>query len=263
MSIQKKWCIIKFEPAKKGVRFIRSNIKNERILIFDDNSDDCIILKKLVENCIGLSEDNIDTAQTKSEMENLIKNNEYSLIFMDIELDDENGIDIICRLQQEGIDAEIVYVTAHTKYCEDIFFSEPTALIVKPVTDAKIKRAVSIVKRKRNKKSYISLEISKNKTETISLDRVAYIESVKRQIVFFDENSKELYKVSNRKINYIEKMLPDFFVRCHQSICLNMKFVRSIERYFFTLESGLEVPISQSKFQNVRKIYFEYIGGLI
>ena len=50
----------------------------------------------------------------------------------------------------------------------------------------------------------------------------------------------------------IEKELPTNFVRCHISIIVNPKYVKSIQRFSITLENGVTVTIPEKKYTQVR-----------
>ncbi len=233
----------------------------KRILIYDDSRSSSEQLKGLLETILSKRYTAVDIANTREAAEKLLAENAYVLIFLDIELDGGgNGIELGAEMRRRFSGTSLVYVTAHIKYCEEIFLAAPDAFLVKPFTEEAVRRTIGIVHRRFHEPDSISIAASKNLIETIPLDNIAYIETAARSLCLYNREMRLLYKFYNIKLTDIIGKLPAYFVRCHQSICVNMKFVRRIERYRFTLENGKEIPISQSRFNDTRTSYFRYLG---
>lgn len=58
--------------------------------------------------------------------------------------------------------------------------------------------------------------------------------------------------VLSNSLTDIENELPSHFVRCHISTMVNSKYVKSIQRFFITLENGVTVTIPEKKYTQVR-----------
>lgn len=234
----------------------------ENILIYDDNIDHCLELKMILHNQLGGSCINIDTAVSYAEAQKLLSVNIYDIFFIDIELDNrKNGIDFTIEFQKKYPNVSLVYITAHIKYCQDIFLTSPTAFLLKPFTNESVSRTLRIIKKKRLEKDYLVIHTNKNTVQKICFDDIAYIENISRKLVFFNKAYEPVYEFYGIKISEIEPQFPDYFLRCHHSICINLNMAESMERYQFKLKGDRQIPISQSKFKSVKQAYVDFLGG--
>lgn len=227
-----------------------------KILIYDDNINHCLELQELLEQ-FGAAD--IEIAQTYHEAVSLLNIKKFTILFLDIELEDgHDGISFAAQFQKQFPDAALVYITAHTKYCEEIFATNPTAFLLKPVTAEKIKRTMKIISQKKETIS-ITLTFGK-KLIRIPLTQVAYIESIHRYLMIFDNSGSCIGEYYGIRLDDVDAQLPKSFLRCHQSIIVNMAQIISFHSYVLTLENGTELPISQSRYKNAKQKYLDYLG---
>lgn len=101
-----------------------------RILVIDDNNKMCNLIKAFGEQKYGYQ---IDTANTICQAIELITTNDYKLITLDIELENENGLDEIGTLRQY-FEAPILFVScvSETESIIKGFNSGADDYIVKP-----------------------------------------------------------------------------------------------------------------------------------
>ncbi|MBC5625749.1 LytTR family transcriptional regulator [Clostridium sp. NSJ-49] len=63
-----------------------------------------------------------------------------------------------------------------------------------------------------------------------------------------------------KKISEIEKILPsEYFIRCHRSYIVNVKYIKAIIKNNVLLVSGLKIPISRGKYKEVNDAFINYI----
>lgn len=233
----------------------------KKIMIYDDIEEHGKVLKSILKNILKGKAVEIDVACNKSEALNYLENNSYYIIFLDIELEEnESGIDVGRMIRDRYKDSMLVYISSYIKYCEEIFYNSPDAFLMKPFSEDGIRRTLDIIKKKQNKDAYISIGVGKNGVDSIDLSNIAYIETSSRWLLFFGYDLKPIYRFYNIKMTDIITKLPDYFVHCHQSIVLNMNYVKKIKRYSFVLKNDREIPISQGKFAQTRLLYLKYLG---
>jgi len=111
-------------------------------LIVDDEEEIGLILKIILNNK-GM---NVDIAHDLSKARSLVKNNGYQVIFLDLNLPDGTGFELIEKLNSEDSDANIVVLSAFDGWSEknkamdlgvDIFIGKPFSKkeILKSLTD--------------------------------------------------------------------------------------------------------------------------------
>lgn len=233
----------------------------DKVLIYDDNINSINELKCILERICP--ETVIHTSDNYETTIKLMKNNSYSVMFIDIELDNNiSGIKFISELNESGNKSSVVFITAHTRYNEEIFYACPTAFIQKPFSEENVGRAVDIVKKRKPENKCIVLTRSVNNIEKINFDRISYIEHINRYTIFYDESFQEISRFYELKLTEVMKLLDDSFSHCHQSYIVNLKYAFKIERFSFTLtgtEKKCSIPVSQMNYKKVHLHYMQFL----
>ncbi|MGI6751523.1 MAG: LytR/AlgR family response regulator transcription factor [Anaerovoracaceae bacterium] len=90
----------------------------------------------------------------------------------------------------------------------------------------------------------------------IDLREVIYFEKKLRKIVVVEEKRKRSFY---GKFNELEKFLNDEYCRCHNSYIVNMEKVEEMERYTLLMCNGEPLPISQTRYLEVKKQFLDYL----
>lgn len=89
---------------------------------------------------------------------------------------------------------------------------------------------------------------------------ILYIESFRNQIHIRTTYENLYFRM--RLGDILPLLDSDYFVRCHQSYIINMKYVYSLKRYESILTDGTSVPISKAHSKEVREFYKQlFING--
>ena len=95
-------------------------------------------------------------------------------------------------------------------------------------------------------------------TDMIRCSEIRYVTSDKRKVIFIcDAKQCEYYY----KLDDIEAMLDESFVRCHQSYIVNMRKIKLLVEDGILLYDDTFVPISRKNHFSVRKRYMEFVAG--
>lgn len=155
-------------------------------------------------------------------------------IYIDIKIDSLNGIEIAQKIQQENPKIKIIYMTAYSQYSEAIFKTKPTYLLLKPIKKEQIKKSLERALQEEKQNKNIKTFNIKGKIFNIEVEKIKYIESNKRVVIIYEEDLKRrIYG----KLDEIEEMLPNNFVRCHQSYIVNLEHVRELNTHEFVLHT--------------------------
>lgn len=234
-----------------------------RILIYDDDPNACFMLHELLLKESLMQNSEILIAACLQEAELHIKKG-IDILFQDIELTkNENGIKFAKDMKEANPDLYVVFITAHIKYCEEIFEASPVGFILKPFTQEKVHRVLNILQSSMKKNDYLSISNSKDNIIRIPLNEVAYIENQGRKIYVYGLQQAIIHTVSGVKLSDIAEQLPAYFIRCHHSFCVNLNMVRKIQRYHFTLKCGNSVPVSQKQFTSAKETFVNFMGDMI
>ncbi|MBR5496384.1 MAG: response regulator transcription factor [Clostridia bacterium] len=189
------------------------------------------------------------------------KANKIDLLFMDIVLNDENGIDAAAKIEDNYPDILTVFVTAFAdKFSEEIFLkSKPYGYLHKPIKDEILHHYLDCAKHDIEIKSQnLSIKIGSDSFD-IPFSKIIYIESEKRlshiHVEGFD-NSHDTYA----KLDEIQSNLDTRFIRCHKSYIVNADYIKSIEKDCFIIRNGTEISISKAMHSDARVSYFKAKG---
>ncbi len=181
------------------------------------------------------------------------------LLFMDIVLNDKNGIDLAAKITEKNPETLTVFITAFTdKYSEEIFLKvKPYGYLHKPIKNNILYHYLDSAKHDIDfKKQKLSVKIGQNAID-IPFRKIIYIESEKRlSHIFCSDTHYDTYA----KLDDIQKNLNDTFIRCHKSYLVNSNYIKTIEKDCFVLKSGTTIPISKAMSAETRINYFKVKG---
>lgn len=115
-----------------------------KVLIVEDNPVNLIILKKILSTHCST-----DSAKNGAKAMELLEANQYDLVLTDINLGDEEftGIDVLKKIRSNPAikNMPVIAVSAYFSGADshDFLKEDFTALVVKPVSEAKLLAAIS------------------------------------------------------------------------------------------------------------------------
>lgn len=245
------------------------------VIIVEDSSMSRIVLEKILKLRFKDKITAIVVCETVDEAIIAIKKFKPQLVFLDIEMPNKNGFDL---LNEIGIvDFEVIFTTSHAEYAIKALQANAVDYLIKPIKLDELSLALQRFELKFSKKIGINHEIS-NKIESSSggeiLNKIALptqngYEFLKVNSIMYCEASSNYCKIicSDGKeillaktLKNIQLLLPEkLFQRIHKSYLVNLNFIARCSRSK-TLEiellNGKILPISHRKrntFLNVFK----------
>lgn len=181
------------------------------------------------------------------------------LIFLDIEMPDKSGFELLKYFQPENYPA-IIFVTAYHQHAIKAFEVRALDYLLKPVRQERLEEAIGRVRDHRasvsSKNTLISsaedLKSLADLSDESKENPINYVEDEKlvivdgrssRQLVAFDEiywidaagdymcihTQGETYVMRARMKNLINHILPPEFIRIHKSSIVNLKHIKRLE----------------------------------
>lgn len=182
---------------------------------------------------------------------------DYDIIFLDIEMENMDGIATARNIRKISRDVILIYISGYDNYLKELFEVEPFRFLSKPVNTEKFKLYFSQALGKLEENEGFFQCIYKRELIKVPFKSIVYFESVGRlvQIHLNDGSIRKFYG----KINDIEKSLEGdrfFFLRIHQSFLINYKYVKRINYSYVVLQIGeteVELRISEKKQKEIRE----------
>ncbi len=235
-----------------------------RTIIIDDEKLARSRLKRLLskyENIQILGE-----AQNGQEGLALIEQFEPDLILLDIKMPLLSGFEMLTRLKKSPY---IIFTTAYDQYALQAFEENTIDYLLKPISQAKLDRAISKVTRILQQGSSAPLDLERLVQAITSKQRHIKRFSVKvgdrifiipdDEIYYFHAEDKYTF-LNTAKADHIipftlkeleEKLDPDRFCRVHRSFIVNLEKIEVIHKWFggklqLKLKNGKEMVVSQN-----------------
>lgn len=234
------------------------------IAICDDDMNILVSIKKYIEEFARENKISVSIDLFNSGRELLKSSLKYNIIFLDIILQAENGIEIGNLLKKRNTLAYIIYITNYRQYHEDAHnIVHSFAFLIKPISKTSIYKQLNDV-----------LVYESQNTSTLYIARfITYEQGLTEfnidDIYFFEYIKKRYVKICSKNGNYhfnekigninIDMSNYDFFMP-HQSFVVNLKYVKDIKNYELLMTNGIKIPLSQKRavlFKNALNNYLE------
>lgn len=163
----------------------------------------------------------IGAYSSASEAMRHIEHEKPELLFLDIQMPERSGLDLIGSLSYKPV---VVLVTAYSQYAGKAFDLDVADYLMKPYSQERFLHAL------RKATELAEVRFGKITTDTpLLLRRKGLTEKVNPSDILFVEGLKQYVKIVTPQYTYIhhitlkelETQLPDFFVRIHKSYIIN------------------------------------------
>lgn len=247
-------------------------VKQLRAIIIDDEERAVNSLKSLL-NLYVPEVEVVGTAHNVPEGVLLINKEMPQLVFLDIEMPEYNGFELLNFFKK--IDFEIVFVTAYNEYALRAFEASAVDYLLKPVDIDKLKIAVEKVKKQvDNQDMQLRIEMLKDGLGGRLFTKIALpmadgmlfkdtceIVSLEADgaytLVFMQDGSKIMV---SKKLKFFEDILSNnpTFYRCHRSFMVNINHIVKYSKAenLILLDDGKAIQIARDRktdFENLLK----------
>lgn len=209
-----------------------------RCIIIDDEPDAI----KAVKKCINKTPELFLTFSTTNPLEGIIylKNNEVDFVFLDINMEEMNGMNVA-----KIIPHKIIITTAHPQHAlESYGYLNIVDYLVKPIEQERFDRSINKMRAILNKKdSNENMSTIKTSKGIIKLDFQS-IEYIKADRAICLINGKDAIPIS---LGELLAVLPNhIFKRLHKSYVVNLSKVFSFRHNKVILLSNATIPIGRA-----------------
>ncbi len=184
-----------------------------------------------------------------------LKTNPIDLLFIDINMPDITGIDLVRSLEVKPM---VIFTTAYKNFAFEGFELEALDYILKPIDftrfEKAVEKAVDYYKYKTKPTTDQADEslyvYSEYRMVKVDLNTIEYIESMEDYIKIHVTNAKTVLTLMPLK-KVLEKLPADKFQRIHRSYIVPVGKIRSIQNRKVKL-TDIELPVSESYLDFVR-----------
>jgi two-component system LytT family response regulator len=235
-----------------------------KTLIVEDNSKSAELLSSYLANLfcdlqlIGIAK-NVDQAVE------LIYQEKPSIVFLDINLQQEIGFDVLKRTNSD--DYVVIVTTAFSEYSLQAIKASAVDYILKPYDIEELKNAVRKAKNqlelKKSQKANTPVGALDDRIFVPTLDGLIFIMINDIVCVTADTSYSEFHTIDRKKVvsskglsTYEELLIPHLFFRAHKSHLINLKHIAKYHRGrggYLVMTNGMVVKVGESKKDELMK----------
>ncbi len=194
------------------------------------------------------------------------------LVFLDIEMPEENGTNIFNYFQR--INFSVIFTTAYREYAIKAIKLAALDYILKPVSVDDLKEAIALYEKRQlsavsaeNIEKLISvLNPSATRVEKVPLPTFSGFQLEKVNSIMYceaDQNYTKVFTVDGEKLliskplNAVQSLLPDdIFYRIHKSHIVNLNYIKTYSRaegFHVILENGVKLDVATRRNEDFLK----------
>ena len=231
-----------------------------RIAICDDDSKFTRKLETLVlqeSQKLGIRADTDVFSDGKTLLKSFQNGDHYELIFIDIEMEQVDGITAARRIREIDHTVLLVYVSGYDKYLKELFEVEPFRFLSKPLNHAQFDRYFKEACKRINETEVFYQFTFNKEIRKISVKDIVYFESNNRIVYIHLKDGTNEYFYG--KLNNVEKELAasrKYFLRIHQSFLVNYDYIIKMNFFNITINYAskkMELKISEDRQKEVRR----------
>lgn len=187
----------------------------------------------------------------------LDKGNTYDLIFLDIEMEEINGLEVGEKIRNEMDDygTQIIYISSKEGYDRQLFDFQPLHFISKPINKEIVYKDLELAEKVSRRNSEVFTYIKNSELYRINIKDIVYFESRGREIRVVCTKGEDYY-YDNMK-NLLRKIEDYRFLHIHRSYIVNYDHIIKMKSNEIMMSNNDILPISRSKQDEVKKRQIE------
>ncbi len=222
-------------------------------------------LKKMIKIIAPQVQIIAETAFVKEAVE-LINTHKPELIFLDIELEDGTGFDVLNQVKLDGLN--ILFTTAYNQHAIKAFKYSAVDYLLKPIDPTELDLAIKRAEQKiQNNTAYQEL-LQTLKDNLNNVDKKIVLKTTNQNHIINTQDiirleadgaytnfitiSKKI--ITSKNLKYYQEILDDNFIRSHQSHLINKKHIKSVKNTTIIMSNSDLVPISSRKKAKIAKL---------
>ena len=225
------------------------------IAICDDERDEVYHLQNMIFNIQG--DYRVDCFQEGKDLLEAVQNGKvYDLLFCDIYMKEENGIDVARKLLELSPKTAVVFITTSREHAVDAYSVEALHYLVKPVRQEDI---AEVFRRFGSRKE-------SRRTLTIRIDRTVYV-LYQDEIIRLESNdhntvitcaNASTYSI-HKSFREINEMLDDSFLQIKKGVTVNMRYISRMTFRDCTTRDGFTFLLRRDQAKEIREKYFAFV----
>ncbi|WP_217587153.1 LytR/AlgR family response regulator transcription factor [Lentibacillus saliphilus] len=197
-----------------------------------------------------------------------LRTEHVDLVFLDIEMDDIDGLQLADHIRSIKPHIMIIFVTGHAGFALEGYEHQPLDFLTKPIDFFRLEKSMQLVEKQMTRNETpqvpdckIGMKVAGG-IRIVNVKDIIYIEKKGRKININCKN-KESFQSSDSMKNLEVIFSPHGFYRCHQSFIVPVHHIKAILPDTYTrshsiqLVDDIELPLSRNKYHELTDLLAE------
>ena len=230
-----------------------------RIAVCDDDPSVSEALTGYIRDYLGGSESEYElrTFGSLHALESEMDSQPFDLLFLDIMIGAENGMDFAKKLREKGNEVRIVFISSNTDYALEAFSVFPVTFLAKPLVRKDVQTVLDKVLHALNQRPFLLINDKALGRTKVPLDTVCYVESMGHDILL-QCSDRKTYAFGGTFSEFVSTLPESIFFRCHRSYAVTLRYVHRLQDFRFIMADESRIPIAKP----LRKIAMQRFADL-
>ncbi len=189
--------------------------------------------------------------------------NAYDVIFLDISMRGQNGMELARQIREKEKDVILVFVTSDASYVFDGYEVGAYRYLMKPLDEEKLWEILDYARTQKEveEENYILVK-KDSQSVRVNLKDIIYIEAQKHYVNLCMENKESInIKTAFTELLQETQEKSDTIFLTHRSYAVNIEKVVRIGRTECVLSDSSVIPVSRSFYKEVNEAFIKYHLG--
>lgn len=193
----------------------------------------------------------------------LRQENKIDLLFLDIELEGESGIDLAAEWNKMHPETVIVFVSSYPFYVTDTYTVKAAQFFVKPLQADIFEKEFSRILHRFEAKQERFVRRCHGEDIIFHKEDIVYMESYKRiiKVIFMDHSEQQYYgKIGEEE----ESLTGTSIIRCHKGFLVNLNYIYGLTRQEITVQfpdgTQMKIPIGRNRYETVKVLFLQFVN---
>lgn len=182
----------------------------------------------------------------------------FDLIFLDIYMADMNDMETARWIRKSDASCQVIFTTTSTDFAVQSYEVGASGYLVKPYTKDRFIQTMNRCRVESLEHTQSIMVPGAGGKVRLFLHQITYTEYQRRYALVHLQNGDSI-KIMMRDADFSDLLLEyPYFCSCIRGILVNFEFVASLSGSSFRLTDGTSVPISRSKYEEVKEQFFSF-----
>lgn len=186
------------------------------------------------------------------------KGDPVDVLLMDIRLEEENGIDLVSKINVLWENCQIVYCTDYLYYATDVYETRHTYFVVKNQFEKRLPKVFDQIRayERQSKAEEVYFHAIGKGVQCFVLSDILYFERKVRDTIVYTKTGGVRIR---EKIVQIMELVPSYsYTRCHNSYLVMLDKISRRDGQSFILKNGATVPISRGYIKTTKDDFLKW-----